>query len=88
MEQLHATLADKMTTILNSGEVVKIGEEVVRITPTAATMSCVRQFLKDNNIEAAVGRLEKAANAAAGLPFPAVACDDSGDDRPDHQVKH
>ena len=91
MEILHAELADKMTTIIRSGEVVKIGDEVVRITPTAATMSCIRQFLKDNSIESvhgAAARLEKAVNAVVDLPFPTGACDDTGDDRPDHPVKH
>lgn len=64
MEQLHAALAGEMAKILQDGvtEVTKDGE-VVKVTAGAAYLSTIRQFLKDNGIEAQSG------NGASAVPF-------------------
>lgn len=56
MEQLHAALAKEMAGILENGvkEMTKDGE-VVTVTPAAGFLNAVRQFLKDNGIEAQAG---------------------------------
>lgn len=78
LEELHDALAAEMARILREGEVAKDPEtgEAVKTTPAAATLNAIRQFLKDNNIEAPVGGtpatndLAKAASATK-LPFGA-----------------
>ncbi len=71
MEKLHAALAETFTEILNEGKTVidKETGEPVKVTPDAATLGAIRQFLKDNGIEAAEGKSE-ALNALAGKSLP------------------
>lgn len=56
MERLHAALADEMANILKDGrkEVTKDGT-VVQVNPSPADLNAIRQFLKDNGIEAQAG---------------------------------
>lgn len=56
MERLHAALADEMANILKEGrkEVTKDGT-VVQVNPSPADLNAIRQFLKDNGIEAQAG---------------------------------
>lgn len=70
MEALHKALADTFKDILDNGKTVVDKEgEVVKLTPDAATLGAIRQFLKDNGIEAAEGKSE-ALNAIAGRQLP------------------
>jgi hypothetical protein len=82
LEELHDLLATKMKDILENGEVVTDREgNALRVTPTAATLSAVRQFLKDNNIEAPVGGtkpLNDLQEATTKLPFGADPRDQTG----------
>lgn len=57
MEQLHAALAKEMAVILENGvkETTKDGE-LVTVTPSAGFLNAIRQFLKDNGIEAQSGK--------------------------------
>ena len=73
MDALHQALATTFKDILEKGEVAidKETGEAMRVTPGASTLNAIRQFLKDNGIEAmpeagsALKDLQKAA-----LPFP------------------
>lgn len=64
LAMLHGALADEMRKRLNAGEV------------DAATLNAIRQFLKDNHIEAdptkstPLRALKDAAADALRLPFP------------------
>lgn len=71
MGELHGALANKLTDMLTKGEtaVTKDGE-VVQLPPSAATLSVIRQFLKDNGIEALATPGSPLASLATGLPFP------------------
>jgi hypothetical protein len=91
LDKLHATLANVMTSILTKGEVAVNKEtgEVVMLTPSAAHLSNIRQFLRDNGVEAAPGTSKPLASLASALPFPVSAgADEAGDDSPDSHVKH
>lgn len=69
MEKLHAQLADTFLKML---------ERPADAPPlTAAELSAIRQFLKDNGIEAAPVPGSKTSAIAERLPFP-EAEDDAG----------
>lgn len=72
MQALHKALADTFKDILEDGKTVidKETGEAVKVTPDAATLGAIRQFLKDNGIEAAEGTNSdlQALNRRA-LPF-------------------
>ena len=75
LEELHDLLAIEMRKLLVEGEtqVTKDGE-VVKASPSAATLGQIRQFLKDNNIEAPVGGTDATnslKDAVTRLPFGA-----------------
>lgn len=71
MEQLHAALAEQMKTILEEGVTAQDKEtgEVLKLTPGANYLNAIRQFLKDNGIEAADAP-NSPARQLADLPFP------------------
>lgn len=71
MEALHQALAETFKDILDNGKTAidKETGEAVKITPDAATLGAIRQFLKDNGIEAAEGKNET-LNALAGRKLP------------------
>ena len=74
MEALHKALAETFKDILDNGKTAidKETGEAVKITPDAATLGAIRQFLKDNGIEAAEGKNETLNEVARrALPFPA-----------------
>jgi hypothetical protein len=55
MQKLHALLAEEFTKILREGVRAKDEEgNLVILTPTPAQLNVVRQFLKDNDIQAAM----------------------------------
>lgn len=58
VEQLHAALAEKFRKMLEGGEV------------SAAELNTIRQFLKDNDIQAAPDSLQDLADKLGDLPFP------------------
>jgi hypothetical protein len=73
MERLHEALATEMRKILEDGvyETNKDTGEIVKVTPGAAYLNAIRQFLKDNGIDA---RDDKAGSAFTqfankALPF-------------------
>ena len=53
LSKLHDMLAEELTDRLKHGEeeVTKEGE-IVRVKAKASTLNVIRQFLKDNNIDA------------------------------------
>ena len=71
---IHTLLAEDMLKRLKEGEEVVTkdaeGKTVVtRVKPSAATLGQIRQFLKDNNIEADKKKNKPLVNLAAALPF-------------------
>lgn len=62
LRRMHDLMARHLTDLLENGEIArtKQGEVVVdpdtgkplRIKPTASTLNVIRQFLKDNNVDA------------------------------------
>ena len=74
LDPMHAALAAHFMDILTNGEVVEVKDretgEVshVRVPPSAAMMNQIRQFLKDNGVEAAATS-KRVRNLAAVLPF-------------------
>jgi hypothetical protein len=74
LEQLHDLLATEMKNILEGGKVVIIDGEPTKVSPDAATLNAIRQFLKDNSIEAPAGgtpATKGLQEAATKLPFGA-----------------
>lgn len=73
MDALHGALATTFKDILENGEKVVDKEtgEVVRATPGASMLNAVRQFLKDNGVEAAPGTSPEvdALTRKSALPF-------------------
>ncbi len=72
MSQLHGALAKEMAKMLNEGvTAVNDDGEVIKLTPGAAHLNAIRQFLKDNQIEAVkIPELEEAIrNPQVKLPF-------------------
>lgn len=53
LDVMHGLVIDLFTDILKNGEeVVTDAGEVIKVKPKAATLSVIRQFLKDNKVEA------------------------------------
>jgi hypothetical protein len=86
---MHGMLADHFTDVLKNGEratrVDKETGEVIeyRTAPTAATLNQIRQFLKDNQIEADRTRNRPLVDLAKALPTfePSDEYDDNGTHR-------
>lgn len=72
LSALHLALAVQFQKIISEGEtgVDKETGEIVRTTPSAAHLSTIRQFLKDNNVEVAAGTSKELNSLATSLPFP------------------
>lgn len=71
LEELHKHLADSLSAAIRTGVPVvdaKTGEVLVSPAP-AAILNVARQFLKDNNIEAAPVDGGHMKGLAASLPF-------------------
>jgi hypothetical protein len=74
LEELHDLLATEMTKILRNGKTVLVDGEARTVSTDAATLSAIRQFLKDNSIEAPAGgtpAINELAQAVTALPFGA-----------------
>lgn len=69
LSNLHDALANHFADVLKNGEeeLTKDGE-VVRVKPKAATLNAIRQFLKDNGIEAKPGEGTGLGHLVAQLP--------------------
>ena len=74
LEALHDLLATEMTKMLEGGRVVIVDGEPTKVSPDAATLNAIRQFLKDNGIESPVGgtpAVNDLAKKSTELPFGA-----------------
>lgn len=70
MEALFDLLTEEFKDqLVNGKQVVDKEGEVVRLSPDAATLSAIRQFLKDNNISVTPGTSDPLREIANGLPF-------------------
>lgn len=69
MQELHALLAAEFADILRNGVKAKDDEgNIVRLSPSPAQLNVIRQFLKDNDVHAAMtSRAMK--NIVDNLPF-------------------
>jgi len=70
---LYDMLVDEMEKMLKEGKTVVAGDEVVKVSPDAATLNVIRQFLKDNNVGGAAVPSNGANRIAQLLPFPTSA---------------
>ena len=78
LQSLHGVLSRQLTKMITHGQVVLVeetneaGDKVqipVVISPTPAVLNVVRQFLKDNNIQAQIGKNEDLTDLEHALPF-------------------
>jgi len=70
LESLFDAFADQLKTILTEGRTVVDKEgEVVQLTPDAASLNVIRQFLKDTGTAPAPGTNPVVNDIAANLPF-------------------
>jgi len=76
LDAIFDLLADEMKKMLVDGKVAidKESGEAVHISPDAATLNVIRQFLKDNGITAASEGQghDKLQSISQSLPFPHV----------------
>ncbi len=71
LQGLFDKFAEVLNDTLDNGKAVvdKDTGELVRVTPDAATLNVVRQFLKDTNTNVAPGTHKATNDLAAKLPF-------------------
>lgn len=71
LARLHAAMAREMETILTEGVTTADQDgSVTKVTPGAAYLNVIRQFLKDNGIDnPSVGEELNAKPVFQGLPF-------------------
>lgn len=74
MGALHGALAEHFADILKNGELVPTTDSegntvYTRVKPGAAMMAQIRQFLKDNHIEATAVKGKPLAGLLDELPF-------------------
>lgn len=70
MSRLHEALATEMSKMLDEGVTAKDEEgNIVKLSPSPSTMNVIRQFLKDNNIEADLAKSKPLQSVVAKLPF-------------------
>lgn len=78
LEALFDNFADELGKLLKEGKtVVDKDGEVRQITPDAATLNVVRQFLKDTGTTVAPNSNQKVNSIVDNLPFAGE--DDDGD---------
>lgn len=52
MQALHKLLAEEFTKMLVEGVPTVVEGEVIKLPPSSAQLNVIRQFLKDNDIQA------------------------------------
>lgn len=78
LQELHGQLARTLRNIVIGGEVVKnLDGQPVTLTPSPAALGVVRQFLKDNNVQANPATNPDIKDLTDSLPFR-----DNNDSRP------
>lgn len=84
LQTLFDSLADTMRDVLENGKAVTDKEtgELVRVTPDASTLNVIRQFLKDNQIDAVAKAGSPLGKLADSLPFTGVPTADDEDGYP------
>jgi hypothetical protein len=70
LDGIYDKLVDEMDKMLTEGKTVVAGDEVVKVSPDAATLNVIRQFLKDNNVGGAPVANNSANRLVDKLPFP------------------
>lgn len=68
LQSLHELLALDLLDRLKNGEKVVAGGEAVVVKASASTLNVIRQFLKDNGIEAVRTPKNPLGRLAANLP--------------------
>lgn len=71
LESLFDAFADQLSAILTEGRTVVDKEtgEAVKVTPDAASLNVIRQFLKDTGTAPVPGTNPVVNDIAANLPF-------------------
>lgn len=69
LQDIYDLLVNEMEKMLTEGKTVVAGDEVVKVSPDAATLNVIRQFLKDNNVGGAPVPSNPANRLLDKLPF-------------------
>lgn len=91
LDPIHKALAAHFEDVLKYGEEITVTNRETgevrkeRVKPSAAMLNQIRQFLKDNGVEAAATS-QRMKNIVEGLPFAGDSDDE--DDQPQQGVTH
>ncbi len=69
LHDIHDALAKELLKRVKEGEDDVIDGEVVKVSAKPATLNVIRQFLKDNGIEAAITPGSTLGKLAESLPY-------------------
>lgn len=69
LQDIYDLLVNEMEKMLTDGKTVVAGDELVKVSPDAATLNVIRQFLKDNNVGGAPVERNPANKLLDKLPF-------------------
>ena len=70
LKDIYNQFVDELEKMLVEGKTVVAGDDVVKVSPDAATLNVIRQFLKDNNVGGGPVEANPANRLIDKLPFP------------------
>lgn len=70
LKDIYDQFVNELEKMLVDGKTVVAGDEVVKVSPDAATLNVIRQFLKDNNVGGGPVETNPANRLIDKLPFP------------------
>lgn len=70
LKSIYDQFVNELEKMLTEGKTVVAGDDVVKVSPDAATLNVIRQFLKDQNFNGAPVDTNPAKRLVDMLPFP------------------
>lgn len=70
LNSIYDQFVNELEKMLTEGKTVVAGDDVVKVSPDAATLNVIRQFLKDQNFNGAPVETNPAQRLVDKLPFP------------------
>lgn len=70
LQDIYNQFVVELEKMLTDGKTVVAGDDVVKVSPDAATLNVIRQFLKDNNVGGGPVDSNPANRLIDKLPFP------------------
>lgn len=70
LQDIYNQFVSELEKMLTEGKTVVAGDDVVKVSPDAATLNVIRQFLKDNNVGGGPVETNPANRLVDKLPFP------------------